>query len=146
MSNELPSNVSHGTVVGRYILAYADSSDVDLYPDGVPASGNIFFTPLVEKLRNSSGTPAPVTIIPAQVVASLNEEGYIVGPDGTAGIRLLATDDPDNSPVNWVWQVDYRLLDENGGILRGVASHEMSLPGGTTVNLISIAPVAGLVG
>jgi hypothetical protein len=140
MANELPTNVSYGTVTGRYLLAYADSSDVGLNPDGVAAGGEILFTPLVERLRDATSTP-PVTIIPKQVACTINVDGYLCGPDGLPSVRLLATDDAD-----WLWQVTYLLTDVEGSLIRGIPTHTMSLPGGTTVDLITIAPVAGLVG
>lgn len=140
----IPSNVSYGTVVGRYLLAYADGVDADLFPDGLPAGGNIIFTPLVEKLRNATSVP-PVTLIPTQVTCTIDSDGYLCGPDGLPSVRLMATDDTDNDPVNWLWEVDYLLTDADGAVIRGIPSHTMSLAGGSTVDLITIAPVAGLV-
>jgi hypothetical protein len=145
MANELPTNVSYGTVTGRYLLAYADSSDVGLNPDGIAAGGEILFTPLVERLRDATSTP-PVTIIPKQVACTINVDGYLCGPDGLSSVRLLATDDADLDVVGWLWQVTYLLTDVEGSLIRGIPTHTMSLPGGTTVDLITIAPVAGLVG
>ena len=34
----LPTNVGYGTVTGRFMLAYADGSDADVFPDGVGMS------------------------------------------------------------------------------------------------------------
>lgn len=145
MANELPTNVSYGIVTGRYLLAYADGVDADVYPDGLPAGGSIIFTPLVERLRNATSVP-PVTIIPKEVTCSIDANGYLCGPDTLPSVRLIATDDADLDTVNWLWQVTYLLTDADGVLLRGIPTHTMSLPGGTTVDLITIAPVAGLVG
>lgn len=141
----LPTNVGYGTVTGRFIIAYADSSDLDLFPDGVPAKGNIYFTPQVEKLRNSSASPDPVTIIPMEVVCTLDNNGDLSGPDGEPSVRLIATNDADNNPTGWVYLVRYQLTDQSDTPLRGIPAHELSLPVGSTVDLIDIAPVAGLV-
>jgi hypothetical protein len=142
----LPSNVSYGTVVGRYLIAYQDGIDVDVYPDGVPCGGKIFFTPSVTSLRNATSSPTPVTILPRPVTCELDSDGYLNGPDGTPGVRLIATDDEDNEPVDWTWRVDYQLTDSSGMALRGIGSHNISLNGGTTLDLITVSPVAGLVG
>lgn len=141
----LPTNVGYGTVTGRFIIAYADGSDPDLFPDGVPAKGNVFFTPQVEKLRNSSASPDPVTIIPMQVACNIDTDGYLNGPDGEPGVRLIATNDTDNNPTGWVYQVRYQLTDQSDAPLRGIPTHELSLGVGSTIDLINIAPVAGLV-
>jgi hypothetical protein len=142
----LPSNVSYGTVVGRYLIAYQDGIDADVYPDGIPCTGKIYFTPSVESLRNTTSSPTPVTIIPRPVVCELNADGYLTGPDGNAGVGLIATDDTDNDPVNWTWRVEYQLADQDGVLFRGISGHDISLNGGTTLDLITVAPVAGLVG
>ena len=136
----LPSNISYGTVVGRFLLAYADSSDVDLYPDGIPAKGSVFFTPSPANLKDVSATPAPVTILPSRVEAVLDADGYLCGYTGDQGIRLVATDDADLNPLNWTWLAEFRLTDENDGTVP-LSSFSFSLPGGTSVDLAAVAPV-----
>jgi hypothetical protein len=75
----LPSNVNHGTVVGQFLLAYADSVDAGDQPDGIPAKGSIYFRPSPIKLLNGSSSPNPVTILPAVVECQLDSEGYLLG-------------------------------------------------------------------
>lgn len=141
MANELPSNVSYGTIVGRFLIAYQDGSDVDLYPDGVPASGSIFFSPSVESLKNPTATPAPVTILPTVIECGLDSEGYLVGANGNRGISLIATNDTDNNPTGWTWNVSYKLTGPDGNPLRGIGSYDLSVPAGQTIDLITNAPV-----
>lgn len=136
----LPSNVSYGTVVGRFLLAYADSSDLDPYPDGIPAKGSVFFTPSPANLKDTSATPAPVTILPSRVEAVLDADGYLCGYTGDQGIRLVATDDADLNPLNWTWLAEFRLTDENDASV-ALSSFSFSLPGGTTIDLAAVAPV-----
>ncbi len=145
MANELPSNVNYGTIVGRFLIAYQDRADADLYPDGEPASGYIYFTPSVEKVKDPTGTPAPVTIIPTTLKVGLDSEGYIVGANGVRGISLIATNDTDLVPTGWTWNVRYELTDSAGTPLRTIGTFDMSVPGGSTIDLITLAPVAGLV-
>lgn len=136
----LPSNVGYGTVVGRFLLAYADGSDVDSAPDGVAAKGSIFFNPSPILLKDAGASPNPVTIVPSRVEATLDANGYLLGPDGNQGIRLVATNDTDLNPVNWTWGVEFYLTDETGTPI-SLSNFSFSLPQGTTVDLTALAPV-----
>jgi hypothetical protein len=137
----LPTNVGYGTVTGRFMLAYADGSDGDLFPDGVPAKGTVYLTPSPVYLRNSSAAPAPVTILPSTVECSLDADGYVLGTDGTPGVRLVATDDADNNPVNWTWSVEFRLTDQDNVPIRTIPKFSFELPQGTSVDLTDVTPV-----
>jgi hypothetical protein len=136
----LPTNVNFGTVVGQFLLAYADGSDTDQQPDGVPAKGSIFFRPSPLKILDGSSTPNPVTILPAVVECVLDESGYLLGGDATRGVRLVATDDPDLNPLNWTWTVEFRLSDQDD-IPVPLPSFSISLPLDTTVDLTTASPV-----
>jgi hypothetical protein len=138
MANELPSNISYGTVVGRFLLAYADGPDVDPNPDGVACGGSIVFVPSVERLRNATGLPAPVTILVRPVVCQLDSEGYLLGSDNTRGVRLLATDDTDNVPTGWTWTAQYRLTDTDGATLQSLPNQTFSLSGSATLDLTTL--------
>ena len=144
----LPSNVGYGTVVGRFLLGYADE-DGDLFPDGVPAQGSLFFTPSPAYVKDANASPDPATILPAVVEARLNGDGYVCGPqtiDFTEpGIRLVATDDTDLNPVNWTWKVDFRLTDAAGTTVP-LSSFNFSLPeykspDYTIIDLTDVMPV-----
>jgi hypothetical protein len=137
----LPTNVSYGTVTGRFLLAYADSSDAGPEPDAVPAKGFVIFTPSPIKLLNAGALPAPVTILPAQVVANLNNDGYIEGYAGDAGIRLVATDDTDLNPLDWTWQADFRLTDQDD-VAVSIPAFSFELPSNTTVDLTTASPLS----
>lgn len=136
----LPSNVNYGTVVGQFLLAYADGSDVGPNPDGVPAKGSIYFRPSPIKLLDPSASPNPVTILPAVVECVLDNEGYLLGSDGTRGVRLVATDDADLNPTNWTWLVEFRLTAQDDTPV-SVPSFSISLPSSTTVDLTTVSPV-----
>lgn len=141
MANELPSNVSYGTVTGRFLLAYSDSNDADLYPDGVPAKGTVLFTPSPNYVKNAGASPAPVTILPATISCDLDSEGYLLGYTGQRGVRLVATDDADNNPVDWTWKVTFRLTDQTDTPTRGIPDFSFELPGGSTIDLTTVMPV-----
>jgi len=136
----LPSNVDYGTVVGQFLLAYADSNDVDLFPDGQPAKGSIFFTPSPSKLLNASSTPNPVTVVPQTVEVQLDSEGYIEGYSGDRGVRLVATDDVDLNPLDWTWGVEFRLTDQQD-VPVPLAGFSFELPAGDTIDLTTLTPV-----
>jgi hypothetical protein len=138
----LPTNVSYGTVVGRFLLAYGDTIDSGPEPDATPAAGSVFFTASPILLKNASASPAPVTILPATVEVPLDEDGYLRAFEGTAGagVRLVATDDPDNNPVGWTWRVDFRLTDASGTPVT-LPSFSFALPSNTTVDLTVATPV-----
>ena len=137
---DLPSNLSYGTVTGRFLLAYADSTDGDLYPDGQAAKGSVFFKPSPAYLLDATATPDPVTVLPATVEATLDSEGYLCGYGTTRGIRLLATDDPSANPVDWTWEVSFRLTDQSDTPVN-IDPYSFSLPSGSVVDLTSLAPV-----
>ena len=138
----LPSNVSYGTVNGRFILAYGDTIDSGPEPDAVPAQGSVFFTASPILLKNASASPDPVTILPAAVEVALDSDGYLRSFEGAEGlgVRLVATDDPDNNPVGWTWRVDFRLTDETGTPVT-LPSFSFSLPSNTEVDLTELSPV-----
>lgn len=136
----LPTNVDYGTVVGQFLLAYGDSNDADVYPDGVPAKGSIYFRPSPAKLLDSGSSPNPVTILPAVVECTLDANGYLLGPDGTQGVNLVATDDTDLNPTDWTWLVEFRLTDQDD-VPVSVASYSIELPASTTVDLTTVSPV-----
>nr|DAW17375.1 MAG TPA: hypothetical protein [Caudoviricetes sp.] len=136
----LPSNVSYGTVKGRFLLAYGDGSDGDLNPDAEAASGAVVFTPSVISLKNTSASP-PVTIFPATVSCALDSDGYILGSDGTRNVRLIATDDTDNQPTGWTWEVDFRLTDPTGARVVGPNPFSFALPTNATVDITNATPV-----
>jgi hypothetical protein len=136
----LPTNVSYGTVVGQFLLAYGDGPDIDPRPDGVPAKGSIFFRPSPIKLLNPGAEPNPVTILPAVVEAVLDVEGYLLGGDGQRGMRLVATDDEDLNPSGWTWEVEFRLTDQDDVPVR-IPAFNIELPGDTEVDLTTVSPV-----
>jgi hypothetical protein len=138
---DIPSNLSYGTVTGRFLLAYADSNDSGLNPDAVPAQGTVYFTPSPNYIKDPSATPAPVTILPASIECQLDSEGYVVGYGTDRGVRLLATDDPQGNPVDWTWSVNFRLTDASGTPVRTIPDFSFELPAGTTVDLTDATPV-----
>lgn len=132
----LPANVTYGKIVGRYLLAVADTADVDLNPDAVPASGTVTFTPGPTKLLITPSTPH-TTIVPLPVVCTFDPTtGDLLGPNGLAGVWLVATDNPDTVPIDWT----YRVRIEFDGLPTPV-TFDIAVPGGVTADLTTLTPV-----
>lgn len=138
---DIPSNLSYGTVTGRFLLAYADSNDVGSNPDAVPAQGTVYFTPSPNYIKDVTASPAPVTILPSSIECALDSEGYVIGYTGDRGVRLMATDDPQGNPVDWTWKVNFRLTDATGTAVRTIPDFSFELPADTIVDLTSASPV-----
>lgn len=133
----LPTNISFGTVIGRFMRAVIDSTDPDRDPDGIPLSGLVIrFTPSQQVFKNLTDSFGPVTIVADPIVATTGENGEVIGPDGLPGIRLVATDDPDLIPTGWTWGVSI-----SGGNLPGAISFSMALPSNSTVDLTTVVPI-----
>jgi len=137
----IPSNLSYGTVNGRFIVGYEDSVDAGSEPDAIPAVGSIFFSASTISIKNAGASPDPVTILPATVEATLDSEGYLCGYGTTRGIVLIATDDTSGNPVNWNWRAEFRLTDAAGTPLN-LDPFYFAVPSNTTVDLTLVSPVS----
>lgn len=130
----LPSNVSYGTVVGKFIRAVGAGSTPGSGDTGVPLDGlSVEFSPSTTVFRNQTAS-TPVTILADPIKATTNAQGVLVGPNGDPGVELIATDDPDLTPAGWTWNV--RIA--GPGV---VSRFAFLLPGDTTVDLASVIPV-----
>lgn len=120
----------YGTVVGRFLVQLADSTDVDLKPDILPARGYLTFTPATTYANVKEAEPDPATIFPQTVYGVLDDKGYLCSvrvdskgipmksSDGSfipveRGIRMQASSDPSLIPTNWTWNVSFNLTFNN---------------------------------
>lgn len=133
-----PPTVPQGTVTGRFLLTYADGSDVGSVVDWAAAKGTVLFTPSAAYLKH---TPTGTTFLPATVECQLDSEGYLVGPDSQRGVKLLSSAyNEDIQPTDWTWRVDFRLTDQSDIATRGISSFSFTLPEGS-IDLTTVAPV-----
>lgn len=85
--------------------------DLDLGPDLSPAVGQVTLHPVQRAI-----TTASQTFMPRPVVCSFDDEGFLLGPDGTRGVYVLPTPlrptvtgvpvdvlNPDTFTADWVW-------------------------------------------
>lgn len=109
---DLPSSVLYGTVVGQFIQAVADTpDDANREPDSLPMVGRIIFEPSVSRIKLDDPTlDNPVTVFPRTVIVTLDSQGYIVGPDGLQGVKLVASDNPGD-PSNFTYVVRMEFED-----------------------------------
>ena len=85
---DLPTELTYGKVVGRLILAVADSADTGRLPDATPAVGSVTFTPLNPFIKTQS--PAPATVIKQSIVCNLDSSGFLIDPASAIGVWLVA--------------------------------------------------------
>lgn len=131
----LPDNINYTTVVGRFIRAVADTADAGKEPDVSPAVGlSIVFQPSVDVVTDDAATP-PVTIVIDPITCTTDAQGYLLGPDGTAGVMLIASADEDLRPHHWTWAATI-----TGTNYRRVSSTFMTEPG-ATIDLSTVVQV-----
>lgn len=130
----LPSGTLYGTVVGQFIQSVADTADTGREPDALPMQGSVTFTPAAPRIVLAQATPNPVTVFQKPITAVLDNQGYLVGPDGVRGIMLVASNSAGN-PTNFTYSVSLNL--------EGVPalSFNMTVPAGQTVDLTTVVPV-----
>ena len=111
----LPPGLSTVTVTGTY-----------LHPGGAPLRGSLVFRPEPGILTSASLG----TLVLGTVEATLDS-------NGTFTATLLATDDPDVTPIGWTYRVTERWADANG------RTYAIALPAAApTVDLADVAPTA----
>jgi len=120
----LPLEVGYGTVKGTVLLGVEDGGDVDNFPDGIPAQGMVTFTPNTNLVRANE-----TLILPQPISVSLDADGHFQ-------VALIATDDPDLSPLNFTYKVSFAL---KSGL---VPPFNIAIPSNTIVDLAQLVPVA----
>ena len=143
----IPSNIGHGIVTGQFLVATADTNDIDTRPDAAAVGGTITFTPSRNYVQNPSGAPNASTVLLKTETAIIDSEGYVCNTyidAGTGsyarGFPLVATDGADVNPEGWTWKVTYNFTYGGKGIA-GPASHSLQIPTGGTIDLTTAVPV-----
>lgn len=138
---EPPSNIDYGTVVWRAVMDVADGVDPGTDPDFVPPTGTVTFVASVSKVLDPGALPVPITVLRTPIIGVLDEEGYLCTADPVTraplyrGVQLIATDDPDLNPLNFVYNVSYQLRDSNNKTMKYPESHLLAVPTGSTQDL-----------
>ncbi|WP_326600478.1 phage upper tail fiber protein [Rhodococcus sp. PD04] len=104
---------TYGKVVGRLLAVVGDGPDEDEYPiaggfpDAVPLTGSVTFTPRAPRLLVRTATPDPVVAFPTAIEVQLDESGYLTH-NGKRGVFLLAPSAAVNPP-DWTYRVRFNL-------------------------------------
>lgn len=131
----LPSNVSTGSVVGRFGVV-EEGTGFQPVTDLV-----VTFEPSVSAVLVRTADPAPLSIALTPVECLIDADGYLRGPDGLPGVQLVATDDDDLTPSGWTYRVEFVRDDQ-----RIFQSFSIAIPGGTSIDITNAAPVPGSTG
>ena len=129
--------LTYGKVTGRFLATVADSTqNDDLFPDGVPMVGTVTFKPSVGALFLPDATPDPAIIFPTTIVAAVDALGYL-SLNGIKGIYIVATD--VGNPADWTYEVSFQLRVGTAAPIN-YPSFALSLPAGTTKDLVAVTP------
>lgn len=131
----LPSALTYGRVVGRFVLAVADSADLDSDPDSQSATGSVKFIPAVTHVLVPGAIPDPVFVAPQAIECTLDAAGYLLGPNGERGITLLASNNNNINPKDWTYSVQFNIPGVN------VPTFSLKVEAGVTKNLALVSPL-----
>lgn len=132
---------TYGKIVGRFLAAVGDGTDSDLFPDEVPLSGTVTFTPSASTIVIKTATPDPVTVFPNAITATLDANGYLTDPSGNRGIYLIATDNPLTDPTNFTYNVSIKVALGNGAPYTAT-SKDINVLAGTVTDLVNMVSVS----
>jgi hypothetical protein len=138
----------YAKIIGQFITLIADTTDdLDEYPDPEPLSGTITFTASPKAVLIPGAVPNPVTALPAPIVVTLDQNGY-VSLNGLTDVFVLATDDPSTNPTGFTYSVAFNL--SYNGVIQRYGPINIAAPtwnglaqgsGGNAVDLTLAAPV-----
>jgi microcystin-dependent protein len=84
--------VAYATVSGLFLQALADSADDgDFVPDLMAMEGTVTFTPNVDRVSVIGADGQAMMVFPKPVECGLDADGWLVGPDGSRDVVLIAT-------------------------------------------------------
>lgn len=133
---DIPSPLTWGTIVGNFGALNADSSDAGLVPDLDPVGGQVTITPRVPLVKILD--PAVPMIAVNKTISCTIVNGVLIGPDGSPGVRVVATDSPGIEPYPLQWDVRITIT----GATSQPPPMTINVPGGQTVNLAVVIPTA----
>jgi hypothetical protein len=129
--------VQYGTVTGRFLATVADTTgDPDNFPDEVPVTGKVRFTPSVSAvIAETEGA----IVLPTPITADLDSEGYI-SLNGVRGVSLIATNSTGINPTDFTYTLAFIDL-KYGTTALTYRSFNIELPANTTVDLSDVTPI-----
>lgn len=129
---DLPFEVKFGKVVGNFVIAAADGSDADSYPDPMYAPASITFTPSIDRAATNT-----TFILPNVITATVSgEDGVLRDSQGNVGVWLVATENPAINPTSWTWKVTIQVQGRTAPI-----TFPFKLEPDTEINLAQVTPI-----
>jgi hypothetical protein len=133
----LPSNLSYTKLTGRFIKAVLDGSDADAVPDSVPFTGLtiVIAADLNPRRARVAGSTPPVTVDLTPFTVTTDADGDVAMPDGTKGVYIVSSNDPDLSPSGWTYSATITGTGYSPDKVTFIA------PSGGTIDLASLTRV-----
>ncbi|QPK81109.1 hypothetical protein G7Y41_08730 [Schaalia sp. ZJ405] len=129
-----PADLGKCRIVGTVAKHLPDSSDQDKNPDLYALDDEpLVFTPTARRVQFRGSTPMMITL--PSFEARIDAQGVLRGEDGSAGIVVIATNDPNCNPTDWQYKVEFK----RGRKLR-IPPFYIHAPAGGTVDLGRIIP------
>lgn len=131
-----------GRVTGQFSTFVDDSLDADELPDRQYLKGTITFTPKVAKQIDKSSTPGMI-LGGTPFTGTLDSLGRLCNTKSMLpGLGVVANDDTNLNPAVTAYTVNYSLTDQDGRPI-SFDSHDIFVPGGTSVDLSDFIPPSG---
>lgn len=129
---DIPSPMTWGTITGNFGALYADGPDVGVVPDLQTVSGTVTVTPRLSLVKILS---IPMIAV-AKTIQCQIVEGVLIGPDGTPGVRVVASDSPGIEPSPLQWEIRIQIT----GATTQPAPSVINVPTGAIVDLALALP------
>jgi hypothetical protein len=134
---DIPAPLTYGTIVGYFSQILPDANiGSNPAPDYSPLQGNVRITPTVPIVRVIGVTP-PRFMTLGPIDCTIDSTGELRGPDGEAGVAVLATNSSGTQPAGIQYIAAFTL--NNGVKIPNMTFNVMS---GEVVNLATAATFA----
>lgn len=131
---DIPYPMTWGTIKGSFGAITADSSDAGLVPDLETVQGSVTITPRIPLVKIYD--PEDPMIAIAKVIQCRIIEGKLIGPDGMAEVRVVASDSPGIEPTPLQYDVRMTIT----GATQQPAPITIDVPTGGVVDLALVVP------
>lgn len=133
------ADLTYGRVTGRFLAFVGDGpTDADEFPDPVPLTGDVVFTPSISAALLHVLDPEAAIAVARPITATLDADGYLTR-NGVRGVYLIATDTVGITPSDFTYQANFSQLRQGGGTVP-LPAFSFRLPGGSSIDLANTAP------
>lgn len=131
------------TIYGGIIGFLDDGPDNGNDPDIEPITGTITVTPVIAPADHLLYTPAgsdPKIAVPFAITVNLDDDGNIIGRDGTNEIRILGSGSPLLDGAEFQARIDFSGI-KHGTTRIDLKTRTIDIPAGEKINLATAVPV-----